>query len=188
MPGSTACVHGGGGGGGGANTRTAWCVQVYGHAFCPGRTCATLGKRIAPIPASPGGQLSDVGDYFPLVGYGRAVDSLIRALCSLQRRFTPSHLHQFHRQLQLLRAVGAPGLGKTTFVSAVWGMVLTRLAQLLEQGLPSGWEGCDMGSIMQLHTRLAHSWAAGPLVFTLDMSHAGVYCTSCLAGTSRTGH
>lgn len=152
-------------------------TQLYGHAFRRSQAHTAMRKRTDPITVISDEALKTIGDYFPLVGYEPAVDCLIRSLCRLHQGFDTSITRQLYKELQLLRIVGAPGLGKSTFMSHVWGMLVPRLAQLLEQGLPAtaAWEGHSREGLRQLHERMEKAWAAGPLVFRQDMSNEGAW-------------
>eukprot|EP00877_Chromochloris_zofingiensis_P002906 jgi/Chrzof1/12616/Cz07g01090.t1 len=64
-------------------------------------------------------QVSNIGSYFPLVGFDPTVRDVFHALALLLDDFDAMH-ENYRRCLQLLRFVGAPGLGKSTALVAVW--------------------------------------------------------------------
>lgn len=86
--------------------------------------------------------------------------------------FASTELGSFPRKLHILRAVGAPGLGKSTFVNSAWSLLLLRLEEV--EGDLERWLRWNHRAInaKELKKRL-QSWKTsfGSLVFTIDMSN-----------------
>lgn len=70
-----------------------------------------------------GSVLRDTGSYFSC-GYD-AMRRLLKVLVQLELDFTSGNagVGDFAEQLQLLRVVGAPGVGKSTLVGAAWALL-----------------------------------------------------------------
>lgn len=142
----------------------------------------SLERRSGPIHVGPDSLVHDVGQYFMLAGYEEAVDFLIQCLLRLHMDFDLSQTDAHNRKsyierLQLLRAIGAPGTGKTTFVTSAWSRVLPRLQQVQQQGGPL-WQLWEKNGAEGLLQRLEGSWltyAHGPLVFVSNLADEGVY-------------
>ncbi len=132
-----------------------------------------LRARRQPIALPADKLVRRIGKFFPLVGYAQPVDSLVRALLQLEDDWRNTSADSFIEGLQLLRVVGAPGIGKSTYVSSVWGMVLERMQRVAKEDHEQ-WEEWKMQCGEQLLVRL-QSWLSprGPLVVSMDMSEAG---------------
>jgi hypothetical protein len=102
-------------------------------------------KRFGPILISSEGLVEATGDRFALCGYDHVLRHLVRALLWLHGDFLKD---RFHESLQLLRAVGAPVLGKTTFV------MLSGFLQREQLQNTSMWQQWQMRDVQGLQRRL----------------------------------
>uniref|UniRef100_A0A7S2VVT2 Uncharacterized protein n=1 Tax=Chlamydomonas chlamydogama TaxID=225041 RepID=A0A7S2VVT2_9CHLO len=147
-------------------------VQQFGKMFATCRKRGVQLKRNGSIPIPQGQVLLEFGQYLALAGYEGAVDELITVLLLLQHNFTASGNEGFEGTEQLLRLAGAPGIGKTTFASAAWDLVMPRMKQLQESHSQMWTDWKREYDPQELLKRLQASWSGqhGPLVFTMDMS------------------
>lgn len=134
------------------------------------KRAADLARREAPIEAAADGMLVDAGKYLALGAYGPALRCLARALMRMDRDFRSSDWDGYIRREQLLRVVGAPGLGKSTFVDLVWCLLPAHLEDVRDND-KQRWRRWQDKGVDELLLRLK-SWGTecGPLVFKLDMS------------------
>lgn len=129
--------------------------------------------RAGPIGVDASGRVTGVGSRLGLAGYDASVDDVIRWLCHLCRKFRADKSpHDWKADLQLLRLVGAPGVGKSTLLQQVWDRIKARLdhvrsdEQLHNQ---EKWQRWQQLGVQHLEQRL-ESWGSTPWVFSLDMS------------------
>jgi hypothetical protein len=130
-----------------------------------------MAKRTGPIDVA-GHLRLDAGQYLALSSYDPALDHLLRSMSRMARDFNQGTPDNFITSVQLLRAVGAPGLGKSTFVKSAWGLLPRRLeAVRADEERWQNWLGLGVDHLLK---RL-ESWETpfGPLVYSLDMSSAG---------------
>lgn len=130
-------------------------------------------QRGGPIQPSDEGIVSNVGLRLGLAGYDATVDDVIRLLCHLCRKFRPDKPEQdWKADLQLLRVVGAPGIGKSTLLRHVWGLLRQRLAFVKtdqQQHSQQKWQQWEKLGVEQLQQRI-EVWGSTPWVFVLDLS------------------
>ena len=131
-----------------------------------------MAKRTGPINLA-GDLLVDAGQYLALSSYEPALDHLLREMSRLAKAFNTCIPDTFIMSVQLLRAVGAPGLGKSTFVKSAWSLLRPRM-EAVKQADMARWLKWQALGMDELEKRLK-SWETpfGPLVYNLDMSQAG---------------
>jgi hypothetical protein len=133
-----------------------------------------MAKREGPIHPTDGDQqmLRDAGQYLALSSYDPALDHLLRCMSRMAKDFSQP-TENFVTTMQLLRAVGAPGLGKSTFLKSAWSLLRARLKEV--QADEARWRGWRALGVDLLQERLESSWETpfGPLVYEIDMSNDG---------------
>ena len=126
-------------------------------------------------------ELKDAGNRMSLSSYELALDHLLRSLARMTLDHEMSAVDSFISRPQFLRAVGAPGLGKSTFVKSAWTLLLQRLAEV--EADEERWQRWQRLGATTLKERLLKSWTTslGSLVFTIDMSDQcqWVFKTNC---------
>lgn len=137
-----------------------------------------LAARRGPIKANDEGLVEYVGRYFPLVGIRRSVDQLIKVLSRLHRSFALDLREFFLEGLQLLRAVGAPGTGKSTLLRCIWGLLLDRIKEVRATDKEL-WKQWAVWQVDQLEARI-RAWGGRPWVFLLSLERSG----GCAATTA----
>ena len=115
-------------------------------------------------------ELKDTGNRMSLSSYDLALDHLLRSLAQMTSDHDMSAVDSFISRPQMLRAVGAPGLGKSTFVKSAWTLLLQRLAEVETD--EERWQRWQRLGAVALKERMLKSWTTsfGSLVFTIDMS------------------
>jgi hypothetical protein len=132
-----------------------------------------MAMREGPINVAAGKVLVDTGQYLALSSYGPALDHLLRSMSRMAKAFSePADI--FITTVQLLRALAAPGLGKSTFVRSAWSMLLQRI-KAVQGDDEVRWRNWQALGADDLLMRLESSWQTsfGPLVYTVDMSDGG---------------
>ena len=131
-----------------------------------------MAKRSGPINLAEQ-VLVNAGQYLALSSYDPALDHLLREMSRMAKAFNASSRDTFIMSVQLLRAVGAPGLGKSTFVKSAWSLLRPRM-EAVQQADKARWLNWQALGVDELEKRLK-SWETpfGPLVYNLDMSSAG---------------
>lgn len=131
-----------------------------------------VAKRSGPINLAEL-VLVDAGQYLALSSYEPALDHLLREMSRMAKAFNTCIPDTFIMSVQLLRAVGAPGLGKSTFVKSAWSLLRHRL-EAVQLGDKARWLNWQALGVDELQKRLK-SWETpfGPLVYNLDMSSTG---------------
>jgi len=126
-------------------------------------------SRAGPIQPDAHERVQDVGLHLGLAGYDVSVDDLIRLLCHLCWKFRVDKAEEeWLSDLQLLRLVGAPGVGKSTLLRQVWQKIQPRLSKV-ETIDPVKWQHWQELGVGDLQRRLA-SWTPAPWVFQLDIA------------------
>ena len=114
--------------------------------------------------------LKDAGRHLSLCSYEPALDHLLRSMSRMGLDFDLKMGDTFISTPQVLRAVGAPGLGKSTFIDCAWSLLGRRLAEVkADEERWQRWKRLG-GNILE--GRLV-SWntSFGSLVFKIDMSN-----------------
>ena len=104
-----------------------------------------------------------------MCSYEPALDHLLRSMSRMGLDFDMVMGDTFIATPQVLRAVGAPGLGKSTFVNCAWSLLDRRLAAVKAD--EERWQRWKRLGGDALERRL-DSWKTsfGSLVFKIDMS------------------
>lgn len=135
---------------------------------------SNLTARHGPIQADSQGCVQFIGRHFPLVGIKRSVDQLIRVLSRMHSYFridSETEASFFLETLQLLRAVGCPGTGKSTLLRCIWGLLLDRIKEVRESDQEL-WKLWQQWGVDHLEARIL-AWGERPWVYLLSMERSG---------------
>ena len=118
--------------------------------------------------------LDYAGPRLSVTSFNPALDHLLHEMSQMvsdfDRSVTEADVDNFIVRTQVLRAVGAPGMGKSTFVTSAWSLLHKRLVEVERDGSEM-WQQLQSLGAKNLKQRL-ESWSTefGSLVFMIDMS------------------
>lgn len=162
-----------------SESRVESLLKLFSQQQLPNTVADNLAKRSGPIRPNSSGQINNVGQHFPLVGIQSSVDHLIKVLSHMHRRFKSGDDDEFFLEgLQLLRAVGGPGTGKSTLLRNIWGLLQQRIQEVKDSAADRDrelWEQWKYWEVPELQERM-QAWGPYPWVYVISLDATSGKC------------